>query len=409
MTDIFVNYRHEDGLAAQLLKKGLPEELDTFMDTVLGAGDSLDRNIMQALSESSVVLAVIGTAWKTPNNLQRLREEHDWIRRELLAAFGQRNTIVVPVLFNVTMPTEAEIPAELWRLRDSVAAEVRLNSVDADIQALGKQVETLLGKRAYQAANAEPMPPDLPYLCDRVIQEDGLTELVVAHRAERSLVCVVHGHKWESHTGFLSRLRQLRVLEDLFDAGKDGIDTYQLQWNTELAKAGQHVRALRTAMKGRVMKERGVNDEQLSAYLRNTGRPAVMELQVTDAVLAECGNTLLVDFQRAWNQIISELGAVPKHFLALWMNLTYEDPSGGLPPGFAGPALAKLGPVGGDDIYAWMNLDEVKRYTVRQETALANLADDKSLWVTPQQPKIHMQRFVDEVRKVNENSKREAG
>ena len=409
MTDIFVNYRHDDRLAAQVLKTGLPEAFDTFMDTVLGAGDSLDRNIMQALNESTLVLSVIGEGWKTSHNLQRLGEEHDWIRRELLTAFGQRSTTVIPVLFDVDMPSEAEIPQELWPLRDSVAARVRVNSLEMDLKALVQAIERVLGKRSSQAVSAEPMPADLPYLCDRVTQEDDLTQLVSAQRAGRSLVCVVHGHKWEDHEGFVNRLRQLRVLEDLFDAGKDGIDVYSLQWNKDLAKAGEHARALRTAMKSRVMKERGASDEQLSAYLRNAGRPAVMQLPITDSLLAECGATLLSDFQQAWNRIIAEMGAAPKHFLALWMNLTYEEPSGELPSGFDGPSLTKLGPVGGDDIYAWMNLDEVKRYIVRQETALSSLADDKSLWVTTQQPKIHMRQFVDAVLKVNEKSRREAG
>jgi hypothetical protein len=396
MTDVFVNYRRDDGVVAGWLNERLEKEFDVFIDNSIQSGDSLDRHIMPVLNEAQIILAVIGKTWIEPRNLKRLHDSDDWVRRELCEAFARTDARVIPVLADVDMPDKKELPDVLHALPDLLAAELRYNSWDQDVERLSERIATLLARPRRVGAARGAMPAELPYLCNRVEQEDDLTALAEAAQATHSLFCVLHGHKWEAHAGFVSRLRQRGVLEDLFGAAEINVDLYPLEWNRSLAKAGNHAAALCSAIKSGAMKTRRASDEQLYAFLRNPQRPAVMMLQVTWEDLREQGDVLLPGFEKAWHALIAALGTTPSQFLALWLNLTYDTAGQSLPPGLAVAPLKELNPVREADIQGWMNLPEVRRFTSGRELALTNLASDQSLWMAP--GRIHMQQFVDAVR-----------
>jgi hypothetical protein len=396
MPDIFVNYRHDDGYAAGWLKDRLESEFDVFIDTGLRVGDNLEEHILPELDGAHIVLAVIGRTWIDEVNLRRLRQDDDWIRRELVRAFGRKDAKVIAVLADVGMPKAEQLPVELHPLLEVKAAEVRYNSWQQDVEDLIKTLAGLLEKPARPSSAHCGMPPDLPYLCDRGEQEDNLSRLASKAQDTRSLVCVLHGHMWEAHSGFVSRLRQRRVLEDVFAAAGTSVDIYPLDWNRSQAKAGNHGGVLRSAIKAGAMNRRIATDAQLLAFLRNPGRPAVMMLQVTAQDLQDCGPDLLPALERAWQALMTDLGAIPTHFLALWLNVTYETAPQSLGEGLVTPPLTQLNPVQQGDILNWMTLREVERYVSRHETALTEIASDQRLCVAP--GRIHMQRFVDAVR-----------
>jgi hypothetical protein len=55
-----------------------------------------------------------------------------------------------------------------------------------------------------------------------------------------------------------------------------------------------------------------------------------------------------------------------------------------------------------------MDLEQVSKYIVLLETAITNLTAEERLRVAPGVPRIHMQRFVDEVRILTQIDKRKA-
>ena len=396
MPDIFVNYRHDDGYVAGRLKDRLEAEFDVFIDTGLRPGASLEGEIMPALDQARVILAVIGKEWLQPANLSRLQDKSDWIRCELLRAFDRKDALVIPVLADVRMPTRAQLPEALLPLIQLKAFEVRYDSWDPDVDAIIEGLNDLLAKPMRPALASAGMPSDLPYLCDRGEQERGLTALAINTQAQKSLVCVLHGHRWEAHLGFLSRLRQRRVLEKLFTAERTGVDVHQLQWSPAEVESNQHGKVLRMAIKEVAMDKPMATDDELYAYLRNPVRPAVMMLQITQRDLEECGPGLLAAFERAWQQLLAALGTAPSRFLALWLNLTYDTPPANLGDGLAVVPLKQLNPVQDRDIQSWISMPEVQPFTSGHELALANLVKDETLWT--EREKIHMQRFVDAVR-----------
>ena len=102
MADIFVNYRSGDGQAAGRLNDQLEKEFDTFIDVKMEGGDSISAEISDALRNTQVFIAVLGKEWMQPANLERLLDEKDWIRRELLEVRRRKKNnhtppFVVPV------------------------------------------------------------------------------------------------------------------------------------------------------------------------------------------------------------------------------------------------------------------------------------------------------------------------
>ncbi|MEJ0038950.1 MAG: TIR domain-containing protein [Gammaproteobacteria bacterium] len=400
MTDVFVNYRHADGLAAGRLAADLVRlkaDFDAFIDTDLKPGDHLEDPIMRHLGEARVVLAVIGPEWVSPANLARLRSPDDWIRRELLRAWKNPDVKVVAVRLGVdvgvAMPTPAQLPQELHPLLDVIAVQLRHNSWNDDFDALRENIGTWLDGPAPHKAS---MPAEIPYLCNRVEQEDDLTSLAANAQSARSLVCVLQGHKWEEHAGFVSRLQQRRVLEDLFAANGANVEVHRLQWNRSLARAGKYDAVLRGVIKSDILNRRIASDDELCRFLRNPAGPMVVMLEVTSGDLADCGEGLLPGLEKAWQALLAGLGGTPAHFLALWLNVVFETPEQELPATLTLPRLTKLDPVEIGDIRDWMALDEVRELIATHEAELAELASDPRFYLTP--GKIHMQKFVKAVR-----------
>ncbi len=99
---IFISYRREDGeaawwLAASLRAAFLDERV--FMDTRdIEPSRGFAAEIESHLRGCSVVLAVIGPAWK--RRIPDLYDEQDWVRQELQIALGS-GSVVIPVLIGV--------------------------------------------------------------------------------------------------------------------------------------------------------------------------------------------------------------------------------------------------------------------------------------------------------------------
>jgi hypothetical protein len=128
---IFVSYRRDDASAwAGRLHDALSArfgERNIFQDVAaLRPGDDFTDAIETALSQSDVMLAVIGPTWLTATTSEgeaRLARPDDYVRIELASAL-EHGMQVIPVLVGgATMPAASELPEGLEQLglRQAVA------------------------------------------------------------------------------------------------------------------------------------------------------------------------------------------------------------------------------------------------------------------------------------------------
>jgi hypothetical protein len=395
MPDIFVNYRHDDGHAAGRLKDRLEAEFSVFIDTDMEVGRDIDEVTFGALMEARIVIAIIGKEWVSARNLKRLLEPTDWIYRELERALSRTDATLIPVFVDdgVTMPEQSQLPLALQPFRLKKAQHLRYETWESDLAAFMSELRSLLKTRPPQRGAASAAPSDLPYLCDRVPQQQDFEDLVVRAKATRSLVCILHGHKYEAHAGFLTRLRQRRTLEQAFEAANTGVDVFPLEWNPREAREKRYEDLLRSAIKRNAMKTLAASpDDGLFEFLRNTGRPAIFVMQLSWEDLETHGHSLLEELARAWDALLARLAATPSQALLLWMNLSYENDTNELVDTSL-PRLEKLSPVRERDIQEWLNLDEVRQRVEGRQSAFLNIANDSRYYIAP--GKVHMLRFAE--------------
>jgi hypothetical protein len=96
---VFTNYRTGDGEeAAALLEQRLSDRFGKEKifraTTSIPPGQSYSEWLINAVRNSVVLLAVMGPDWA---HAPRLRDESDWVRREILEAYASKLT-VIPVL-----------------------------------------------------------------------------------------------------------------------------------------------------------------------------------------------------------------------------------------------------------------------------------------------------------------------
>jgi hypothetical protein len=399
MADIFINYRHEDRATALLLSKDLDEDYgyNAFIDTEMESGANISETIREALRDVRVFLALISKEWMKRKNLNRLTDSKDWIRREYLEVLGRKEVMIIPLLVhdNVQMrDVIPELPVELSAFGNLLARRLSLSSWAENVASLVDVIKPHLARPPRSRDTKASMRTDLPYLCDRAEQEYGLTQLAVDISRTRSLVCVLHGHKWEAHSKFLDRLQQLGLLNRLFDAGAAGVRRGRLEWVASLGRAGQFAEMIRYAIKSGVMYDPGADDAKLCEFLKCPVQPMVLTLQVTGSDLEACGPGTLSGLTQAWNTLIAGLGAQPNSSLVFWINVAYEELPSGVP--WQGlPALEPLAPITEGHIQSWLERSEVKTYVEGHTTDILKLTDDSKVFIKRGQ--IHMQNFADEV------------
>lgn len=141
---IFINYRGTDSqFAANLLHAALAPTFGqerVFLDSAsLQPGDDFVDTLLRRVRDSRVVLAVIGPSWLTataPDGSRLIDNPADWIRRELVEAF-RAGAEVIPVLTDhATMPTAAELPADIAQLGRTQYQRLGQRSAHTDLPQL---------------------------------------------------------------------------------------------------------------------------------------------------------------------------------------------------------------------------------------------------------------------------------
>lgn len=153
MPDIFINYRTGDGAdIATAIDLALSDRFGRAQvfraSRSISPGENYIHDLLTAVRGSQVLLAVIGSRWLTAVDEQgrnRLDNEADWTRKEILEAF-EHGVRVIPVLVGRLQPrlSEADLPPELARLADFQSRRLDTHSFETDLRALGDELARLV-------------------------------------------------------------------------------------------------------------------------------------------------------------------------------------------------------------------------------------------------------------------------
>jgi hypothetical protein len=419
MADIFISYRRKDsGWATTWIADQLAQQYDVFFDRDdIDYGDQFPAAISRALKECRVFLAIIGPEWDSADNLKRLQEDKDWVRQEIQTALDRKGVRTVPVLLDrEKLPLEDAVPEKLRSLLLSEAMPFSNKKRDSDLELLKKKLDMWLAGGAYQASARRTLPPVVPQLCNRVVQEEKLIELFTDNREiTKTPVIILHGHRWEEHLGFIDRLRHRHLMVEVLGLhGQDvGMSVTALQWNVDRAAEGQYDKVLRAAVKRHVLQSPVARDEEVSIYFRTIPQPQVLLIQVTWSDYRKCGERLIEGLIAAWRKLFEETddrGSMvrlePPFPVILWINISYEDMVQEISfeklldervQKFVS-VLPKLPPVMEGDIQAWVGMEEVRRFVHGHEGHVLALIEKPDLCCG--EGKMHMRCFVEKAREI---------
>lgn len=168
---IFISYRREDTSGESGRLKDRLEQVfgseNIFYDVeTLEAGLNFDQSIDKALSESKVLLAMIGPHWlrvTDSKGVQRLQKDDDWVRLEISEAL-KRNLRVIPVLVNgAIMPDDEQLPDDLKELSMKHAQELSSSRWNYDVGELIKVLEKIIVKKAQPKPQLQQRPDPIPF------------------------------------------------------------------------------------------------------------------------------------------------------------------------------------------------------------------------------------------------------
>lgn len=166
MADIFICYRRNDSEAyAGRLHDHLANhfgERALFVDVdSLHPGVDFEQVIERTLLRSTIVLVVIGPRWLD----QRLKNEQDYVRREILAALKGKKRLIPILVGGAKMPSRDKLPPELAALAGKNAVTLHHPTWKPDVVRLVTSLTRILEakKRTPKpAAVAEAKPKRLP-------------------------------------------------------------------------------------------------------------------------------------------------------------------------------------------------------------------------------------------------------
>jgi hypothetical protein len=423
MAAIFVSYRRADAGWAGRLANALQEQYDIFFDTdSIETGDRFPDSIRDALEGFQIFLVAIGPEWMKKNNLKRLSNPDDWVRKEIMRGLEkshEHNVHILPVLLGgASFPEADDLPDVLRPLASINVTRLSHESWSRDLTQLTHTIDRWLSGQAYMASSRNPFPPVLPHLCNRIAQEDTLFELFGDRLSDtKTPVIILHGHKWEEHYGFVDRLRYRRLLEELFGVRAEdiGVVVHNLQWNVDSAAEGKFDQVLITAIKRNVLESRMASTQEVQSFFQSIRQPQVLLLQVAGVDIQRCGLGLFEGFIAAWQNLFQTAKneeparrIEPPYPVALWINASYDDEA--QPIDFeqllsnsarlATGSLPVLSAVEEGHIQRWIGMEEVKRHIAGMEHLVLSLIEDDGRCF--KKGKLHMRCFVEGVKEILE-------
>lgn len=161
MHDVFINYRNGDGdeaaaMVERVLSDRFGKEKIFRAAKSIAPGEPYPETLLKAVRNSAVLLAVMGPEWP---HYPQLRDENDWVRREILEVYAH-GIPIIPVLKGrkTDRLNPADLPAELARLADAQSLRLDMRDNRADLARIGDTLADLVPslKKADREASRAP-------------------------------------------------------------------------------------------------------------------------------------------------------------------------------------------------------------------------------------------------------------
>ena len=157
MSGVFISYRRDDSaaaagrlydrLAAHFGKELIFRDLDA-----IAPGAEFTKVIEERVSQSNVLIAVIGKEWlnaKTAEGQRRLDDPKDYVKAEIREALNQKKLIIPALIAGANIPKAEQLPEDIAALAGRNAIEISESRFDFDA---GRVIE------AAEKAGVPPTP-----------------------------------------------------------------------------------------------------------------------------------------------------------------------------------------------------------------------------------------------------------
>jgi TIR domain. len=237
--EVFYSYAHEDEEFRKQLEirlKGLQRRnlIKTWDDRKIIPGEQWKNKIDDALERAQLVLLLISDDFIASEYCYSI---------EMARAIERHNAgevRVIPIILRPCDWQELEFgkfqalpdqgrPVTKYKLRD----DAYLNITRGIERAIKGEMEAETNHKETDKARP-PIPPLLPYLCDRSPQEETLEETLaplVDETLSRPFLCLIYGSEYECHDKFRERLQE-RSLKKIInpESSSYAIVDFMLRW-----------------------------------------------------------------------------------------------------------------------------------------------------------------------------------
>lgn len=154
---VFINYRGSDeAWAATVVSQVWAERIGeqrVFLDNrSIRLGRPFDEELLNAVEDSAVLLAVIGHHWygAQPDGRRLIDDENDWVRREICHALSHK-VPVVPILVDGMKLLDRDLPDALKELSRLQYSSIRQRYWQSDLAGIVARVCELDERLAAEA------------------------------------------------------------------------------------------------------------------------------------------------------------------------------------------------------------------------------------------------------------------
>jgi pterin-4a-carbinolamine dehydratase len=222
---IFISYRRDDtALVARALAETLRYRLGAdkvFLDEdSLRYGEIWSNRLENAVSQATVVLALIGPNWLTASDeygRRRLDKENDWVRKELLFAHQEQERIkIIPLLIgkDTSMPPTEGLPDALSWLSSIEKKTLHNDTWNEDVTSI---VNTIVNEHKFVDIQREPVLPEPgtqkryePPLSEKVLDQElekleGWEPVERMYPPRREIRKVYHFNSFKAAVDFMAK------------------------------------------------------------------------------------------------------------------------------------------------------------------------------------------------------------
>jgi TIR domain len=163
---IFISYRNADRsygpvlIDRELRRRFGPDNVFQATRSNL-PGTPFPQEIMRWLRECTLFIPLIDPPW-VGEDLHRLHDKKDWVRREIRYALDHGKLILPVLLDGASMPKSGELPEDIAPVTRRVALPMRALTADADLLRLVGEVERLVPDLVLAALTDLPLPEPEP-------------------------------------------------------------------------------------------------------------------------------------------------------------------------------------------------------------------------------------------------------